>query len=829
MSIQSKLSAPNEFHIQTTQLGIAMNDIRFAFRKLRQSPAFTTIAVVTLALGIGLNTAIFSLVNDLFLKGLPFKEPSRVVHWFGGDKSRDLVDLPVSGPRFEHFRDGQTICESLAGENFFAFTLTGRGDPVQVFGGRLTSNYFDVLGVRPILGRNFLPEEQEGADVALITKNFWQKRMGGDLNVIGRSITLDGVAHTIVGVLPNMPANWFGANPTAEVWTTKPFQIPGFTYDRLMRGTSFLRVIGRLKPSISVTQAKAALPSLDQSYNAQYPNKIDSKLATTIKTLPEDVTENIRATFITLFAAVSFVLLIACSNVANLLLVRFSGRRREIALRMAIGASRSSVVRLFVFESLLVSVIAGVVGAFIAWRLVPLVPSMASNFLPLEANTATSVSLPVLLFTIALSLLTGLLMGIYPAIQGSHADLVDALKEGGRGTAGSVRQQRFRKILVGAQVALSVTLLAGAALLITSFVRLTQQNVGFRSQNLWTGAITLPVAQYPDAPTRQHFVEQTLDALRDVPGLESATVSGDIPLNGGNRTLYARGDRDVPPIEQRANGPSHDIAPDYFKTWGVPLLAGREFNEHDTADGQMVCLISQAGAKKVYPGENPIGKTLLVTSLGVPCEIVGVVGDVRSIQVREEPGMEFYRPVAQENFPFLNITVRSNLKVATVTKIVQSALAKVNPGLAIAIPQSMDAVVAQSFGQARLKTWLLGVFAGVALLLASIGIYGAVAYSVEQRTGEIGVRMALGAQTRDVLRLIVNQGMKPVVIGLAIGIIAALALGRLISSQLFEVSAHNPALLGGATILLAATALFACLLPARRAALVDPVQALRTE
>jgi predicted permease len=454
---------------------------------------------------------------------------------------------------------------------------------------------------------------------------------------------------------------------------------------------------------------------------------------------------------------------------------------------------------------------------------------MASNFLPLEANTATSVSLPVLLFTIALSLLTGLLMGIYPAIQGSHADLVDALKEGGRGTAGSVRQQRFRKILVGAQVALSVTLLAGAALLITSFVRLTQQNVGFRSQNLWTGAITLPVAQYPDAPTRQHFVEQTLDALRDVPGLESATVSGDIPLNGGNRTLYARGDRDVPPIEQRANGPSHDIAPDYFKTWGVPLLAGREFNEHDTADGQMVCLISQAGAKKVYPGENPIGKTLLVTSLGVPCEIVGVVGDVRSIQVREEPGMEFYRPVAQENFPFLNITVRSNLKVATVTKIVQSALAKVNPGLAIAIPQSMDAVVAQSFGQARLKTWLLAVFAGVALLLASIGIYGAVAYSVEQRTGEIGVRMALGAQTRDVLRLIVNQGMKPVVIGLAIGIIAALALGRLISSQLFEVSAHNPALLGGATILLAATALFACLLPARRAALVDPVQALRTE
>ena len=806
-----------------------MNDIRFAYRKLRQSPAFTAIAVITLALGIGLNTTIFSLINDLFLRGLPFKEPSRVVHFYGGDKSRGLEDIGIGAPRFEHFRDGQTVCESLAGENFFAFTLTGLGDPVQIFGGRLTSNYFDVLGVHPILGRNFLPEEQEGADVALVTRNFWQKRMGGDPNVIGRSITLDGVAHTIVGVLPNMPATWFGANPVAEVWTTKPIQLPGFSYERLMRGTSFLRVIGRMKPGVTAEQVRAALPSLDQSYRAQFQTKIDSGFTTTIRTLPEDVTRNFRAGFATLFAAVSFVLLIACSNVANLLLVRFSGRRREIALRMAIGASRASVVRLFVFESLLVSLIAGAVGAFVAWRLVPLVPGMASNFLPLEANVATSVSWAVLFFTIGLSLLTGLLMGIYPALQGSHADLVDGLKEGGRGTSGSVRQQRFRKILVGAQVALSVTLLAGAALLITSFIRLSQQNIGFRSLNLWTGAITLPTTQYMDTPSRQRFVEQTLNALHDVPGLENVTISGDIPLAGGNRTLYARADRDVPPIEQRASAPSHDIAPDYFKTWGIPLLAGREFNEHDTAEGHKVCLISQAGAKKLYPNENPIGKTLLVSSLSVPYEIVGIVGDVRSTGVKDAPGMEYYIPWAQENFPFANVTARSTLKVDVVTRLVQSALSKVNPGLAIAVPQAMDAIVAQALGQARLMTWLLGIFAGVALLLASIGIYGAVAYTVEQRTGEIGVRMALGAQTRDVLKLIVNQGMRPVVIGLGIGMVCAVALGRLIASQLFEVSANNPALLGGATILLAGTALFACLLPARRAAMVDPVQALRTE
>src|SRR6266508_2236416 len=462
-----------------------MNDLKFALRQLRKSPAFTAIAVITLALGIGLNSAIFSLVNDLFLRGLPFEEPSRVVHLFGGDKSRDLVDIGISAPRYQHYRDGQTLFDGLAGENFSAFTLTGSGDPVQIFGGRLTSNYFDVLGVGPILGRNFRPEEEEGADVALVTKNFWQKRLGSDPNVIGRSITLDGSTHTIIGVLPNMPVTWFGVNPIAEVWTTKPFQLPGFSYERMMRGTSFLRGIGRMKTGITLTHVNAALPSLDQSYRTQYPNKIDAALTTTVRTLPQDVTQNFRAGFITLFAAVCLVLLIACSNVANLLLVRFSGRRREIALRMAIGASRSSIVRLFVFESVLVSAIAGLIGTFVAWQLVPLVPRMASNFLPLDSNTTTSLSLPVLLFTIVLSLLTGLLMGVYPALQSSHADVVDGLKEGGRGTSGSMRQQRFRRILVGAQVALSLTLLAGAALLITSFVRLTQQNVGFRSQNLW--------------------------------------------------------------------------------------------------------------------------------------------------------------------------------------------------------------------------------------------------------------------------------------------------------------------------------------------------------
>jgi putative ABC transport system permease protein len=394
-----------------------------------------------------------------------------------------------------------------------------------------------------------------------------------------------------------------------------------------------------------------------------------------------------------------------------------------------------------------------------------------------------------------------------------------------------MHQHQFRKILVGAQVALSVTLLAGATLLITSFVQLSRQNIGFRAENLWIGLVTLPQAQYPDPPTRQRFVEQTLAALHAIPTLQSATISGDIPLlaGAGGATLYSRPDGEILPVDKRASAPSHDVAPDYFKTWGIPILAGRDFDQHDVADHQNVVLISQAGARKVFGNENPIGKTLLVTALSVPVEIVGVVGDVRTRKVAEPDDMEFYRPWAQENFPFAVVAVRSDLRVDAVTKLVQSALNTVDPGLAIAIPQSMDKIVAQALGQARLMMWLLGIFAGAALLLATVGIYGAVAYTVEQRTGEIGVRMALGAQMMDVLRLVVTQGMKPVIIGLAAGLAAALALGRLLTSQLYQISAHNPLVLTATVMILGAAALLACLLPARRAALIDPIHALRTE
>ncbi|MGE5214985.1 MAG: ABC transporter permease, partial [Nitrospirota bacterium] len=436
-----------------------MNDFKFAIRQLRKSPGFTLVAILTLALGIGLNTAIVSLINDLFLRGLPFKDPDRLVHMYANARERNLLELAISVPRFQHYRESQTVFDGFGAENISAFTLTGLGDAVQVLGGQVTSNYFDVLGVRPIRGRNFLPEEEQGTDVAMVTESFWRKRLGNDANVIGRSITLNGMPHTIVGVLPDLPFSWVG--PAAEVWTTKPFEIAGLTYERIMRGSGILRVVGRLKPGMTLDQARAAMPSLEQGYHAQYPDKIDSSSVITLKSLPDDTTGNLRPAFATLLIAVVFVLLIACSNVANLLLVRFSARRREIALRMAIGASRRSVVSLFTIESLLVSIVAGVAGAVLACYVVPMVPRMAANFLPFDPDTRVALSPPVLAFTIVVSIVTGIAMGIYPALRASHADLLGGLKEGGRGTSGGAHQLRFRKILIGTQVALSLTLLAG--------------------------------------------------------------------------------------------------------------------------------------------------------------------------------------------------------------------------------------------------------------------------------------------------------------------------------------------------------------------------------
>jgi predicted permease len=789
--------------------------------------------VLTLALGIGMNTAIFSLIHDLFLRGLPFAEPDRLVIIQAEAKERNLEQLPMSVPRFWHFRDGQAVFSSLAADTGTGFILTGLGDPIQVNGANQTANYMETLGVRPILGRLFLPEEEMKSDVALVSANFWHNRLNSDPQVIGRSITLNGVATAIVGVIPNPSVAWFGRD--LEVITVKPFELPGLSPERIRRGVSFLRAVGRLKPGLTIEQARAALPSLQQSYRQERPENADNSWAPVVIPAVEDAVGNLRPAFITLLAAVGSVLLIACSNVANLLLVRFTGRRREIALRMALGASRQSVVRLmvrlFIFESTLVSLIAGVVGTCLALWVVSVIPKLSANNLPLE--TGLQLNTPVLFFTLAISLLTGIAMGIYPAWQSSRADLVDGLKDGGRAMSGSRGQQRFRRGLVTAQVGLSVVLLAGAALLIASFVHLSRQPSGFNPEHLWVGGVGIPPAQYPDAEARARFVERLLTELKTAPGIESVAIGDGVPLNGNNSSSpYARVDGNPVPVNQRPLGLTRAISAGFLRTFSIPLFAGRDFDERDGVDKPLVVLVSKSTAQRLFPNEDPIGKRMWFgtdNNTGYMTEIVGVVGDVRSLRLDRKNDVEFYRPWSQRSAPFMAVTVRTAMKPEAAAGMVRSALNKLDPGLPIIQPSTMNEIVDQSLGQRRLTMSLLGVFAGIAFLLAMVGIYGAVAYTVEQRTGEIGVRMALGAQTADVLRLVVKQGMTPVVIGLVIGLAAALALGRLLTAQLYEVSAHNPALLVATSATLALVALVACLIPARRASLVNPIEALRTE
>jgi predicted permease len=806
-----------------------MNDLRFALRQLLKSPAFTILAVLTLAIGIGMNTAIFSLMHDLFLRGLPFSRPQRLVRIYGEAKERDLKQLPFSVPKFWHYRDGQNVFSSIAADWGNGYILTGMGEAVQLLGSNVTANYFDLLGVHPILGRNFLPQEEMNADVALVTESFWRKRLNSDPMVLGRSITLNGVATTIVGVLPNLPISWFGRD--SEIFTVKPFEAPGLTKERLMRGVSFMRCIGRLKPGVTIEQAQAAMPALAQSYREQHVETADNSWASVLVTASEDVTGNLRPAFLTLLAAVFSVLLIACSNVANLLLVRFTGRRREIALRMALGAERRGIVRLFVLESTLVSVIAGAVGLCLALWTVAIVPRVAGDNIPLESQAA--LQWPVLLFTLGLSLLTGLIMGLYPAWQSSRADLVDGLKDGGRAISGSRGQQRLRRGLVAAQVGLSVVLLAGAAMLVSSFIRLSRQESGFRSERVWVGGIGLPPAQYPDPATRARFTERLLAEMQTAPGVEAVSVADAVPLTGNySQSPYARVDGNPVPVNQRPLGLTRSISSGYFRTLGIPLLSGRDFTERDGLDQPLVVILSNSTAKKLFPNENPIGRQILFgtdNGNGLPTEVVGVVGDVRSRQLAKANDVEFYRPWPQRSAPFLNVLVRSATKPEATAGIVRAAINKIDNGLPILQPNTLEAIVTQSLGQERLTMALLGVFAGIALLLAIVGIYGAVAYTVEQRTGEIGVRMALGAQTQDVLRLVVRQGMNPVLIGLVVGLAATFAVGRLLTAQLYQISPHNPFLLGATAAVLALTAILACLIPARRATLVDPIQALRTE
>jgi putative ABC transport system permease protein len=609
-----------------------------------------------------------------------------------------------------------------------------------------------------------------------------------------------------------------------------PVSLSGLTPELRQRGVSYLRITGRLNPGVSIEEARTEAALLAERYREENREKADSSLRGIAIGIREDLTGNVRPAILTLLAAVALVLLIACSNVTNLLTARFAGRRREIALRTALGARRARIVRLFLFESLMLSALGAIAGLGIARLCLDILPALGATNLPLDGDIA--ITLPVLWATASVALATGVLMGIYPAMAAARPSASDALKDGGRGVSGARTQHRVRSGLVACQVSLSLMLLVGAALLIASFANLRRQEPGFDPARVLTAGVSLPVSRYPDASTQQQFRQRLLDALRVSPGIESAALGAGVALTGVDwNAPFARGDGRVPPLHERPLGLTRSVSPGYFTTMSIPVVAGRDFSDHDAADSPRVIVISRSTARKLFPDTDALGKTIITGSLGggTRCEVVGIVGDVRSVNLAQPNDVEFYLPFTQRSLDLAQIVVRTAGDPLRMLNDIRAAVRAVDPELPLDHPRALVDIADASLGQRKLLMNLLGAFAGLALLLATVGIYSVVAYLVGQRTSEIGVRLALGASQTDVMRLVALDGLRPVTAGLAIGIAGVAALGRLLATQLYGVSALDPRVLAAAAATLGAVGLLACLVPARRATRIDPAIALRPD
>jgi predicted permease len=800
-------------------------DARYAVRMLFKNPGFTAAAVLVLALGIGANAAIFSLLYGLFVRPLPYADAARLVRLYGQSPDGRLARLGASVPKFQHIRDHQRSWREVAADAGIAMALTSAGaDPQRITVGIVTANYFDVLGVRPFSGRTFLREEEERAQVAVVTRAFWISRLNGDASILGRPITLDGRPYTIVGIVNDLPASDVGP---AEVFVPLPFALSGLSPELMQRGVSYLRITGRLEDDVTLEQARADARMLGESYRGQNREKADSSWHEIAIPIREDLTGNVRPAMMTLLAAVALVLLIACSNVANLLTARFAGRRREIAVRAALGAERTRIVRLFLIESVLLSVTGAAAGVAMAAASLELLPDLVAN-LPLDGK-ATVLQQPVLWMTIAVAVLTGLLMGVYPALQAAKPAPADVLRSA-HGASGGAIQHRVRSTLVAGQVALSLVLVVGAALLVSSFSRLRGQEPGFEPGAVLTANLALPPARYPTQASQDAFRERLLDRLRAMPGVEQAALGVGLPLTGNDSNApFARGDGRVPPLNERPLGLTRSITPGYFATLSIPLLKGRDFDARDTADARQVIIISQQTAGALFPDVDPLGRTVFISSTGggIRCEVVGVVADVRSVSLAKANDVEFYRPLTQRGNTFGQIAVRTVGDPSRVVADLRAAVRAVDPELPLNQLTTLASVTDASLGQRKLQMVLLAAFAALAVLLSTMGIYSVVAYVVGQRTAEIGIRLALGAHGVDVLRLMTWEGMRPVGAGLAAGLAGVIALGRVLASQLYGVAALDPATLIAAMTILGAVALAACIIPALRAAQIDPAIALR--
>ena len=802
-------------------MDILLRDIRYGIRSLLKRPGFTMIALMALALGIGANTAIFSLVNAVLIRPLPFAEPDRLV-WVWGNMSSGSNRASVSPPDYLDYRQQNTTFEEFAASIGvpIASNLTGNGEPERLNAAAVTGNYFQALGTPPALGRTFLLENEKPGNeqVAVLSYGLWQKRFGGDRAIVNKTITLDGKTCVVIGVMPQ----GFSFPQAAELWVPINFDI---SPEMKVRKAHFMRPIGKLKQGVTLAQAQADTDAISKRLEQQYP---DSNQGWNLRmvSLREQLVGNTRSTLYILFGAVGFVLLIACANVANLLLVRAAGRQKEIALRTALGAGRVRIIRQMITESVLLALMGGALGTLLAFWGVELLVKLSEGSIPPTAQIRIDAT--VLAFTFLTSVITGVLFGLAPALRTMRLNLSESLKEGGRTDGDGTHRNRTRSVLVVLESAVAVMLLIGAGLLVRSLIQLQNVSPGFDPHNVLTMRVDLPRDKYSTAEKSGNFFSQLESRINGLPGVEHVGMVSELPLSGQpNDMPYTVEGRPPVSSDQAFDDDFRRVNTRYFSAMRIPFLRGRNFTEQEVRESAKLVIISDLLARQVFPNEEPIGKRLIMAMNNQPFEIIGIVGDIRHRALESTPSPAMYVPSNQA--PWMNIVLRMQGDPASLAGAVRNEVRALDPDQPVAMMRTMDQWMETAVAGPRYRTALLALFAFVALVLASTGIYGVMSYSVSQRTHEIGVRMALGARRMDVMKLVVRQGMTLVTVGVALGVLGAMALTRVMSTLLFGVTAKDPLTFVVVATLLTLVAFVACYLPARRATKVDPLVALRYE
>ena len=803
-----------------------LQDFRYALRVLAKDFGFSAVAVLTLALGIGANTAIFTVVNAVLLRPLPYPESDRLLFLYNTNLKRASGRGPFSLMRLDQLRSESRSFSNLAGFCNETFNLTGVEQPEQLQAARVSANFLQTLGVHPVLGRDFLPEEdREGAKpVVMLSYGLWQRRFGGNPDVIGTSLALDSQAHTIVGILPpglDQPA------PDLDLLATNLAAFSVFTREQIRLGAGYISVIARLRPGVSGQQAQAEMDVLNRQYLRQNTGMVDADPDARLVGSPLRgiLVDNVKPALLVLCAAIGAVLLIACANVASLLLARATGRRKEFAVRAALGASRADLIRQLLAESLVLSLISGVLGMLLAFAATRLAGRI--NQLDLPRAGEIHIDWETLAFTLLVSIVTAVFFGLIPSLETSKPDLNMILRESGRGATGSLRRSQARGLLVIGQVAVSMILLIAASLLMRSFLKLQQVDPGFDPRNVLTMQVTLPNAKYATNPQKNAFFREAFRHISATPGVNSASAMLWLPLHASVVVpIQVVGDA-VLPFGKRPLAYWQSVTPDYFRTFGTRLLRGRFFTEHDNELSSGAAIVNETLAQRFWPNQDPIGKQLIVARAELHEEVVGVVADVKTSALDSDAGGELYSPYPQRPWPGMIIAVKTSGNPMSMASAVRKQIAQVDGDLPVTAVRSMEDVVSESFGQRQLTLWLLGAFAAAALVLAAIGIYGLLAYSVEQRRQEMGIRRALGARPADIVRLVLRQGLGLTLAGIAAGLAGAFLIGRALEALLFHVSPTDPVIYAGMALLFLAVALIASYLPARRALRVDPVVAIR--